>query len=137
MDFFLLNTILAKKSAMSKAKILVVDDDHLIRQAISFKLEKEGYTVKVANDGESALSMIENEKFDIIISDIMMPYISGFELLKILKEKGSEAPILMLTALNSENAVVKAFDLGADDYLTKPFSPNELIMRIKKLLDKK
>ncbi|GCD77672.1 hypothetical protein JCM31826_11540 [Thermaurantimonas aggregans] len=137
MDFFLLNTNLAKKSAMSKAKILVVDDDHLIRQAISFKLEKEGYTVKVANDGESALSMIENEKFDIIISDIMMPYISGFELLKILKEKGSEAPILMLTALNSENAVVKAFDLGADDYLTKPFSPNELIMRIKKLLDKK
>lgn len=122
---------------MSKAKILVVDDDHLIRQALSFKLEKEGYSVKIANDGESALGMIESEKFDIIISDIMMPYISGFELLKILKEKGSEAPVLMLTSLNSENAVVKAFDLGADDYVTKPFSPNELIIRIKKLLEKK
>ncbi|MFN3951460.1 MAG: response regulator transcription factor [Thermaurantimonas sp.] len=122
---------------MSKAKILVVDDDHLIRQALSFKLEKEGYTVKIANDGESALSMIENEKFDVIISDIMMPYISGFELLKILKDKGSDAPVLMLTSLNTENAVVKAFDLGADDYVTKPFSPNELIIRIKKLLEKK
>jgi len=68
---------------------------------------------------------------------VMMPYISGFELLKILKEKGTEAPILLLTSLNNESAVVKAFDLCADDDMTKPFSPNELIQRIKKLIDKK
>jgi two-component system response regulator VicR len=122
---------------MSKGSLLVVDDDHLIRQALAFKLEKEGSTVKLAKDGENALAMLENEKFDVIVSDVMMPYISGFELLKILKEKGTEAPILLLTSLNNESAVVKAFDLGADDYMTKPFSPNELIQRIKKLIDKK
>lgn len=84
---------------MSKGSLLVVDDDHLIRQAISFKLKKEGYTVKLVNDGESALAMLENEKFDMIISDIMMPYISGFELLKILKEKGLKHPYFYLRRL--------------------------------------
>lgn len=64
----------------------------------------------------------------------MMPFISGFELVKILKERGTDAPVLMLTSLNSETAVLKAFDLGADDFMTKPFSPNELSVRIKKLL---
>jgi len=118
-------------------KILIVDDEPLIRDALAFKLTKEGYEVETAEDGEKAIEKIENESFDIVISDVMMPFVSGFELLKILKERGTQAPVLLLTSLNSENAVLKAFELGADDYMTKPFSPKELSNRIKKLLDKK
>tara|TARA_R110001592_G_scaffold69489_4_gene213219 strand:- start:28457 stop:28834 length:378 start_codon:yes stop_codon:yes gene_type:complete len=116
------------------AKILIVDDEPLIRDALAFKLTKDGYDVDTAEDGEKAIQKIESEEYQIIISDIMMPFISGFELVKILKERGTDAPVLMLTSLNSETAVLKAFDLGADDFMTKPFSPNELSVRIKKLL---
>lgn len=119
-----------------KVKILIVDDEPLIRDALAFKLTKEGYTVETAEDGEKAIEKIDNESYDIVISDVMMPFISGFELLKILKERGTQAPVLLLTSLNSENAVLKAFELGADDYMTKPFSPKELSSRIKKLLKK-
>lgn len=117
-----------------KAKILIVDDEPLIRDALAFKLTKDGYDVDTAEDGEKAIQKIETDTYEIIISDIMMPFISGFELVKILKERGTDAPVLMLTSLNSETAVLKAFDLGADDFMTKPFSPNELSVRIKKLL---
>lgn len=117
-----------------KAKILIVDDEPLIRDALAFKLTKDGYDVDTAEDGEKAIQKIESEEYQMIISDIMMPFISGFELVKILKERGTDAPVLMLTSLNSETAVLKAFDLGADDFMTKPFSPNELSVRIKKLL---
>jgi DNA-binding response OmpR family regulator len=117
-----------------KSKILIVDDEPLIRDALAFKLTKDGYDVDTAEDGEKAIQKIESEEYDIIISDIMMPFISGFELVKILKERGTDAPVLMLTSLNSETAVLKAFDHGADDFMTKPFSPNELSVRIKKLL---
>lgn len=120
-----------------KAKILIVDDEPLIRDALAFKLTKEGYDVETAEDGEKAIQKIEAQDYEIIISDIMMPFISGFELVKILKERGTDAPVLMLTSLNSETAVLKAFDLGADDFMTKPFSPNELSVRIKKLLQSK
>lgn len=101
---------------------------------MAFKHTKDGYDVDTAEDGEKAIQKIESEEYAIIISDIMMPFISGFELVKILKERGTDAPVLMLTSLNSETAVLKAFDLGADDFMTKPFSPNELSVRIKKLL---
>ncbi|MGK0407276.1 MAG: two-component system response regulator VicR [Roseivirga sp.] len=117
-----------------RPKILIVDDEPLIRDALAFKLTKDGYDVDTAEDGEKAIQKIESEEYHIIISDIMMPFISGFELVKILKERGTDAPVLMLTSLNSETAVLKAFDLGADDFMTKPFSPNELSVRIKKLL---
>jgi DNA-binding response OmpR family regulator len=117
-----------------RAKILIVDDEPLIRDSLAFKLTKDGYDVDTAEDGEKAIQKIESEEYQIIISDIMMPFISGFELVKILKERGTDAPVLMLTSLNSETAVLKAFDLGADDFMTKPFSPNELSVRIKKLL---
>lgn len=117
-----------------RPKILIVDDEPLIRDALAFKLTKDGYDVDTAEDGEKAIQKIETEEYHIIISDIMMPFISGFELVKILKERGTDAPVLMLTSLNSETAVLKAFDLGADDFMTKPFSPNELSVRIKKLL---
>lgn len=116
------------------AKILIVDDEPLIRDALAFKLGKEGYHVATAEDGEQAIQIIDREQFDIIISDIMMPYVSGFELLRILKERELDAPVLLLTSLNSPNASDKAFSMGADGYITKPFSPNELSRQIKDLL---
>ncbi|HAD98087.1 MAG TPA: response regulator [Cryomorphaceae bacterium] len=118
-------------------RILIVDDEPLIRDALAFKLTKEGYYVETAEDGEKAIEILDRERFDVIISDVMMPFISGFELLQILKERGTEAPVLMLTSLNSESAVNKALDLGADDFMTKPFSPKDLSTRIKKLLEKR
>ena len=118
-------------------RILIVDDEPLIRDALAFKLTKEGDYVETAEDGEKAIEILDRERFDVIISDVMMPFISGFELLQILKERGTEAPVLMLTSLNSESAVNKALDLGADDFMTKPFSPKDLSTRIKKLLEKR
>lgn len=118
-------------------KILIVDDEPLMRDALAFKLTKDGYEVETAEDGEKAIEMAEATVYDIIISDVMMPFVSGFELLKTLKERNITAPVLLLTSLNSESAVLKAFDLGADDFMTKPFSPNELSVRVKKLLRKK
>lgn len=115
-------------------KILIVDDEPIMRDVLVFRLRKEGYHVQSANDGEAALKILASEKFDIIITDILMPFISGFELLKSLKEQKSESPILMLTSLESDTAEAKAFELGADDFMTKPFSPGELSKRIKKLL---
>lgn len=118
------------------SKILIVDDEPLIRDALVFKLSRDGFEVRTAEDGEKAIEAIDQEDFDVIISDIMMPFISGFELLKILKERGTKSPILMLTSLNSDTAENQAYDLGADDYVTKPFNPKDLTERIKKLLDK-
>jgi len=120
-----------------KTKILIVDDEPLIRDALAFKLTKDGYEVETAEDGEKAIQKIEAQEYAIIISDIMMPFISGFERVIILKERGTDALVLMLSSFNSETAVLKAFDLGADDFMTKPFSPNELSLRIKKLLKRK
>ena len=93
--------------------------------------------METAEDGEKAIQKIEAQEYAIIISDIMTPFISGFERVKILKERGTDALVLMLSSFNSETAVLKAFDLGADDFMTKPFSPNELSVRIKKLLKSK
>ena len=93
--------------------------------------------METAEDGEKAIQKIEAQEYAIIISDIMTPFISGFERVKILKERGTDALVLMLSSFNSETAVLKAFDLGADDFMTKPFSPNELSLRIKKLLKRK
>lgn len=119
------------------AKILIVEDEPVTRDALAFKLIKDGYEVSTAEDGEKAVLKMEDEAFDMIISDIMMPYVSGFELLRILKEKGNQAPILMLTSLNSQSAQNQAMDMGASGYMSKPFNPAELSKRIKALLSEK
>ncbi len=118
-------------------KILIVDDEPIIRDALAFKLRKEGFKTEVVEDGEKAIEILDNEEFDIIISDIMMPFVSGYELLKVLKERKTKSPILMLTSLDSENAESKAYELGADDFMTKPFNPKDLMKRLKLLLAKR
>ncbi|BBB91236.1 MAG TPA: response regulator transcription factor [Methylomusa anaerophila] len=117
-------------------KILIVDDELNIRELIKFNLEKAGYKVLEAGDGQSAVSATRSERPDLIVLDIMLPGIDGLEVCRIVKNsrETTAIPIIMLTAKNEEIDKVIGLELGADDYLTKPFSPRELLARIKAVL---
>ena len=121
-----------------KNKILIVEDEQDIRDLLIFNLQKEGFKVESADNGDSALSLIRKNNFDLILLDLMLPGIGGFDLTRILKndKKTSKTPILMLTAKGEESDIVKGLELGADDYMTKPFSIKVLIARINKILIK-
>ena len=114
-------------------KILVVDDEKPISDIIKFNLEKEGYEVVVAYDGEAALEQVEAENPDLIILDLMLPKIDGLEVAKRVRAKHT-MPIIMVTAKDSELDKVLGLELGADDYVTKPFNPLEVMARVKSLL---
>ena len=114
-------------------KILVVDDEKPISDIIKFNLEKEGYEVVVAYDGEAALEQVEAENPDLIILDLMLPKIDGLEVAKRVRAKHT-MPIIMVTAKDSELDKVLGLELGADDYVTKPFGTMELVARVKALL---
>lgn len=111
-------------------KVLVVDDEKLIREVIKEYGEYEGYQVIEAEDGTGALDILEHENVDIIVLDIMMPKLDGFSTFREIK-KIKNIPTIILSARNEEYDKLLGFDLGIDDYLTKPFSPKELIARIK------
>ena len=111
-------------------KVLVVDDEKPISDIIKFNLEKEGYEVVVAYDGEEALEKVEDDSPDLIILDLMLPKIDGLEVAKRVRAKHS-TPIIMVTAKDSELDKVLGLELGADDYVTKPFSNRELVARVK------
>ena len=111
-------------------KVLVVDDEKLIREVIKEYGEYEGYQVIEAEDGTDALDILEHENVDIIVLDIMMPKLDGFSTFREIK-KIKNIPTIILSARNEEYDKLLGFDLGIDDYLTKPFSPKELIARIK------
>lgn len=113
--------------------VLLVEDDRLIAEPVARTLHGLGYTVLIASDGKSGLAVALNERPDLVILDIMLPELDGWEVCKGIREK-SVVPILMLTALSEEIDRVLGLELGADDYLTKPFSSRELVARIKALL---
>ncbi len=118
-------------------KVLVCEDDEMVLKMVEFKLEKEGYEVILAKDGKEAIELIETLKPDIIITDIMMPYLTGLEIVhKVRKQLNMNVPIIIVSSIGLEKTVLEAFQLGADDFITKPFSPNELSVRIKRLLMK-
>lgn len=112
------------------SKILVVDDEQSIMNIIAYNLKKEGYEVICAEDGEKALELFEKEVPELIILDIMMPKIDGYSACKKIREK-SDVPIIMLTARADEVDKVLGLEIGADDYVTKPFSNRELLARVK------
>jgi two-component system OmpR family response regulator len=114
-------------------KILIVEDDSNLLETIRYNLVKEGYEVSVALDGAKALDISRNEKPDLIILDIMLPIIDGFEVCRILR-KEMTVPIIMLTARADETDRITGLDTGADDYMTKPFSIRELLARVRALL---
>ena len=115
-------------------KILLVDDDPTLVEGLSYSLKREGYEVAVAADGLRALECVREEQPDLVILDIMLPQLDGFEVCRILRAAGSKVPILMLTAKTEEVDKVVGLELGADDYLTKPFGLRELMARIRALL---
>ena len=115
------------------SKVLVVEDDRNLLETIKYNLVKEGYEALVAVDGAEALEIARNEKPDLIILDIMLPKIDGFEVCRILRRE-MNVPIIMLTARTDETDRIMGLDTGADDYMTKPFSIRELLARIRALL---
>ncbi len=114
--------------------ILVVDDDKHTRMLLEAVLKNEGFTVTVASDGEEALSLMEKQHIDLVVLDIMMPRMDGYEFTKIVRDSGSNLPILMLTAKHQSPDEKKGFLVGTDDYMTKPVDEETLVLRIKALL---
>ena len=117
-------------------KILIVEDEKPISELIGFHLEKQNYQIKFSYDGESAIQEIEHWLPDLILLDWMLPNISGIEVLKRIKRKDNlkKIPIIMLTAKGQEDDKIRGFELGVEDYVTKPFLPSEILARIKSLL---
>lgn len=113
--------------------ILVVDDEERIRRLLRMYLEKEGYMIDEAEDGESALSMALATDYDLILLDLMLPGIDGIEVCEKLRQQKS-TPVIMLTAKGEETNRVQGFEVGADDYVVKPFSPREVVYRVKAIL---
>jgi two-component system alkaline phosphatase synthesis response regulator PhoP len=121
---------------MSKGKILVVDDEIYIVHILDFSLGMEGYDVVTALDGEQALDKLKSEKPDLIVLDIMMPKLDGYEVCKAIKSDPAtkQIPVILLSAKGRNVDQKMGFDVGADDYITKPFSPRKLVERINQLL---
>jgi two-component system OmpR family response regulator len=117
----------------SMATILVVDDDPHIRELVGVFLREEGFSVLEAADGREALALLETTRADLVILDIMMPNMDGWQLCRELREL-YDTPMLMLTAKGETSQKIKGFQLGTDDYLVKPFEPLELVARVKALL---
>jgi two-component system OmpR family response regulator len=116
------------------ARILLVEDDAALVRGLAAILRGEGYSVDTATDGTGALALVRDEPFAVILLDVNLPGLSGFEVLRTLRARGCHAPILMLTARDSLEDRVKGLDLGADDYLLKPFEPPELTARVRALM---
>ncbi|HZZ38959.1 MAG TPA: response regulator transcription factor [Acidobacteriaceae bacterium] len=116
------------------ARILVVEDESNLAQGLLFNLQAEGHTVSVAPDGETALESLQNERFDAVVLDVMLPGRNGFEISSTLRAQDNYVPILMLTARGRPEDIVQGFAAGADDYLPKPFDLNVLLARLSALL---
>ncbi len=114
--------------------ILVVEDEHAVARGIEYALQQEGYTVVLARSGDEGLEIAVGQAPDLVILDVRLPGIDGFEVLRRLRAAGSKAPVLMLTARDDEVDKVIGLELGADDYVTKPFGLRELLSRVKALL---
>lgn len=117
------------------AKILLVEDDPLIRRMVEMKFHKEGFEVISCIDGKEGLEKLGTENPDVVLTDLMMPYVSGLEIITAVKSiKDRDIPVILFSTMGQEHIVEEAFNLGADDYINKPFSVNELTIRIRKQL---
>jgi two-component system alkaline phosphatase synthesis response regulator PhoP len=119
---------------MSTTRILLVEDEQSLADTIRLNLELEGYKVVTANDGKKALKAFKNERFNLVILDVMLPEMDGFTVCEAIRLENNELPVLMLTAKNSSSDRVNGLKKGADDYLTKPFNLEELLLRVQNLL---
>ncbi|MCH7516851.1 MAG: response regulator transcription factor [Bacteroidetes bacterium] len=118
-------------------RILLVEDEESLAVGLEYNLVEEGYTVDWAKNGREALKLFESKKFELIILDIMLPYVNGFEVAKRVRQTDPQIPILILTARTASGDRIKGLEAGADDYLTKPFHLKELLLRVKGMLKRK
>ena len=125
------------KNPYKGSRILLVEDEETLALGLEFNLHKEGYAVTRAEDGRRAIELFNSRSFDLIILDIMLPYLDGFEVARVIREQLPQMPILMLTARIEINDKVKSFEIGVDDYMTKPFHLKELLMRVKGMLKRR
>ena len=121
---------------MAKYSILLVEDEVHLHDALKLNLSLEGYEVSSAFDGPEALKQIDSAAFDLIILDVMLPGIDGFNITEIVRLKNNQTPILILSAKNTTANKVQGLKIGADDYMTKPFNLEELLLRVSKLIQK-
>ena len=124
---------------LTKKKILVVDDEKALVSLVTLHMQMAGYEVFFANDGWSALDICKRDKPDLVILDLMLPKLNGWEVCRRIKEDDSikDIAVLMLSARSEVDDKVRGFNVGADDYVTKPFSPKELVARVKRILDRR
>jgi DNA-binding response OmpR family regulator len=119
------------------SKILLVEDEESLAIGLEYNLSREGYQVDRAADGRKAVELIESCEYDLVVLDIMLPYLDGFQVAKVVREKSPQMPILMLTARTGVRDRVKGLEIGVDDYLTKPFHLQELLLRLRGMLKRK
>ncbi len=115
-------------------KILIAEDDTELRKLFAHVLQKNGYSVREVGDGRQAMDAIDQEYFDLIISDIMMPVMDGYEFVQLLRQSGSTTPVLMITAKDAFDDMRQGFQSGTDDYMVKPVNVNEMVLRVQALL---
>lgn len=128
-------TVLKLLDMNDAKKIVLAEDNSILSLLLKFRLEKEGYKLLMAVDGKEAIELIEEYNPELILTDIMMPFISGLEVISHVRNKlNMQTPIIVFSAAGQEEMILKAFNLGATDFMSKPFSPNELAMRAKRLL---
>ncbi|MCK4894046.1 MAG: response regulator transcription factor [Calditrichia bacterium] len=125
------------KNEFSGSRVLLVEDEETMGMGLEYNLAEEGYQVTWAKDGRQALDIFFNDKFDLVILDIMLPFYDGFEVAEKIREKSPQIPILMLTARSGIRDKIKGLAVGGDDYLTKPFHLKELLLRVKGMLKRK
>lgn len=124
-------------NSFKNSKILLVEDEETLAVGLEYNLTDEGYIVDCAKDGKQALNFFESKVYDLIILDIMLPYFDGYEVAEKVRAKSPQMPILMLTARTTAEDKVRGLEAGADDYLTKPFNLQELLLRVKGMLKRK
>ena len=121
---------------IAMAKVLVIEDEELMIKALEFRLKKDGYEVYLARDGSQGIEMLNSSTYDLVITDIMMPFVSGLEVVNYIKSHPimKDTPVIVLSSIGLERVVTEAFELGAEDFMTKPFNLGELVVRVKKFV---
>jgi DNA-binding NtrC family response regulator len=122
---------------VSKGKILVIDDESIVRTSCSRALSPEGYDVKLSQNGADALKMLAEESFDLVLTDLKMPDIDGIEVLKMIKERWPQTEVIVVTGYQTVDTAVKSIKLGAFDYIEKPFTPDSLIAAVNNAIANK
>jgi len=115
-------------------KILVIEDNPMVIKSLEFKLNRDGYEVIVAEDGRVAIEILKAHTFNFILTDLMLPFVTGVQLIEHVKKVYPDTPIIVLSTSKQETIIMEAFNLGVQDFITKPFSPNELSLRVRRTL---